>query len=174
MVSVARKGKVFPMKLKLEGNRLKKDIKKENFEKDVVLLIETNQQINRTFEHSASSNTSFKKHLNAKSFKMFWEYWCKLSFRRKLKKPSSSTVSAETPFDDECNKEALNTCNVFPAIIENITWNSNSRILVMLFFGFPISPYPIQSHATSIGYTEAYVKTSESDLSSCYIHIIKP
>ena len=35
-------------------------------------VIETNQQINMTFEHSISSNTSFKKHLNAKSFKMFW------------------------------------------------------------------------------------------------------
>ena len=75
MISVDGKGKVFPMKLKLEGNRFKKDIKTENVEKDVVLLIETNQQINMTFEHSASSNTSFKKHLNGKSFKMFWEYW---------------------------------------------------------------------------------------------------
>ena len=28
MISVAGKGKVFSMKLKLEGNRLKKDIKK--------------------------------------------------------------------------------------------------------------------------------------------------
>ena len=36
-------------------------------------LIETNQQINITSENSVSSNTSFKKHLNAKSFKMFWE-----------------------------------------------------------------------------------------------------
>ena len=25
-------------------------------------------------EHSVSSNALFKKHLNAKSFKMFWEY----------------------------------------------------------------------------------------------------
>ena len=67
MVSVDGKRKLFPMKLKLEENRLKKDCKK----KDVVLLIETNHQINMTFEHFASSNTSFKKHLNAKSFKMF-------------------------------------------------------------------------------------------------------
>ena len=61
------------MKLKLEGESLKKDTKKENFEKDIMHLIETNQQINMAFEHSVSSNTSFKKHLNAKSFKMFWE-----------------------------------------------------------------------------------------------------
>ena len=74
MMSVDGKGTVFRMKLKLEGNRLKKDTKKEHFEKDIVLLIETNHQINMTFEHSASSNTSFKKHLNAKRFKMFWEY----------------------------------------------------------------------------------------------------
>ena len=63
----------FPMKLKLEGESLKKDTKKENFEKDVMHLIETNQQINMTSEHSVSSNTSLKKHLNAKSFKLFWE-----------------------------------------------------------------------------------------------------
>ena len=37
-------------------------------------LIETNHQINLTFENSVSDNTSFKKDLNVKSFKMFWEY----------------------------------------------------------------------------------------------------
>ena len=37
-------------------------------------LIETNHQINITSENSVSGNTSFKKDLNAKSFKMFWEY----------------------------------------------------------------------------------------------------
>ena len=37
-------------------------------------LIETNHQINITSENSVSSNTSFKKYFNAKSFKMFWEY----------------------------------------------------------------------------------------------------
>ena len=100
--------------------------------------------------------------------------WCELSFRIKLKNPSLSTVSVETRFDDECNKEALNTCKVFPTVIKNITWNPNSRILVMLFFGFPISPYSIQPHVTTIGYTEAHVKTSESNLLSCYIQIIKP
>ena len=78
MMSVGGKEIVFQMKLKLEllieGNRLKKDTKKENFEKDVMHFIETNQQINMTFEHSVLGNTSFKKHLNAKKFKMFWKY----------------------------------------------------------------------------------------------------
>ena len=36
-------------------------------------LIETNHQINITSENSVSGNTSFKKDLNAESFKMFWE-----------------------------------------------------------------------------------------------------
>ena len=36
-------------------------------------LIEANHQIIMVFDHSVSSNTSFKKHMNAKSFKMFWE-----------------------------------------------------------------------------------------------------
>ena len=40
MMSVDGKGTVFPMKL--EEKRLKKDTKKENFEKDVMHLIETN------------------------------------------------------------------------------------------------------------------------------------
>ena len=74
MNSVDGKGTVFPMKLKLEGNHLKKDIKKENFEKDVMHSIETNHESNMTFVHSVSSSTSFKKYLNAKSFKIFWEY----------------------------------------------------------------------------------------------------
>ena len=62
----------FPMKLKLEWKSLKK--KKENIEKDVMDLIETNNQINMTSENFLSSNISFKKHLNAKSFNIFWEY----------------------------------------------------------------------------------------------------
>ena len=57
---------------------------------------------------------------------------------------------------------------------QNITWNPNSRILIMLFFSFPISPYPIQPYATSIGYTEAYAKTIQSNLLLCCIQIIKP
>ena len=50
---------------------MKKDSEKENFENDVKDLIETNHQNDITPENSVSSNTSFKKHLNAKSFKMF-------------------------------------------------------------------------------------------------------
>ena len=45
-MSVDGKGTVFPVKLKLEGNHLKKDTRKENFGKYVMYLIETNQQIN--------------------------------------------------------------------------------------------------------------------------------
>ena len=198
-----------------------------------MLLIETNHQINMTFEYSASSNTLFKKHLNAKNFEMFWKYWsscakhyaagsvsvarvmwtylpnvqgwCELippngqgdvnsALRENSKEPSSSTVSAETSFDDDSNKEALNVNKVFPAIMEkmdinyiqtlpaqvpnitcrNITWNPNLRILIMLFFSCPTSPYLIQPHATSIGYTEAYAKTIQSNLLSCCMQIIKP
>ena len=73
MMSVNGKGTVFPTKLKLEGESLTKDTKNENFENCVMYLIETNHQINMTFEHSALSITSFKKHKNVKNFKMFWE-----------------------------------------------------------------------------------------------------
>ena len=62
MISADEKGKVFPMKLKLEENGLEKYYKKRKIEKYIVLLIEANHHINMTFEHSASSNTSFKKH----------------------------------------------------------------------------------------------------------------
>ena len=63
----------FPMKLKLEWKSFF-FFKKENIEKDVMDLIETNNQINMTSENFLSSNISFKKHLNAKSFNIFWEY----------------------------------------------------------------------------------------------------
>ena len=116
------------------------------------------------------------------------------ALRENSKEPSSSTVSAETSFDDDSNKEALNVNKVFPAIMEkmdinyiqtlpaqvpnitcrNITWNPNLRILIMLFFSCPTSPYLIQPHATSIGYTEAYAKTIQSNLLSCCMQIIKP
>ena len=67
MISVDGKRTVFPDK----GNHLNKDIKKENFERDLISLIETNHQINMTSYHSVSSNNSFKSHLNAKRFNMF-------------------------------------------------------------------------------------------------------
>ena len=111
------------------------------------------------------------------------------------KEPSSSTVSAETSFDEDSNNETLNVYNVLPAIIDkkieyklysnvpahipniiypNITCNPNSTILIMLFFGFPILSHPIQPYTTSIGYTNAYAKSSQSNLLSCYIQVTKP
>ena len=71
MISVDKKGEVFTVKLKLQGNRLNKDIKIDNFKKDLMNLIETNHYINMTSDHSLSSNNSFKNHMNAKSFNMF-------------------------------------------------------------------------------------------------------
>ena len=53
------------------GILLNKGIKKENFKKDLMSLIETNHQINMTFDHSIFNNNSFKSLLNAKSFIMF-------------------------------------------------------------------------------------------------------
>ena len=41
-----------------KGNRLNKYIKKENFKKDLMNLIEKNHQINMTSDHSVSSNNS--------------------------------------------------------------------------------------------------------------------
>ena len=52
MISVYGKGAVFPVNLKLQANRLNKDIKKENFLK--------NQQINTNSDHSVSSHNSSK------------------------------------------------------------------------------------------------------------------
>ena len=88
------------------GIVLNKCIKKENFRKDLVNIIEINHQINLTSDHSISSNNLFKSHLNAKRFNMllklyqlrearwFWfsvcwkgdvnlQGWCEFSFRRK-------------------------------------------------------------------------------------------
>ena len=39
-----------------KGNRLNKDIKKENSKKDLMNLIETNHQVNMISDHSVSSN----------------------------------------------------------------------------------------------------------------------
>ena len=61
------KGQFFQWSWNYKGNRLNKDIKKENFERELINLIETNHQINMTSDHSASSNNTFKSHLNAKS-----------------------------------------------------------------------------------------------------------
>ena len=66
------KGQFFQGSYNYKGNRLNKDIKKENFKKDLMNLIETNHQINMTSDHSVSSNNSFKTHLNDKGFNMFF------------------------------------------------------------------------------------------------------
>ena len=60
MISVHGKGAVFPVKLKLQGNLLNKDIKNEIFFKKIINLIEPKHQINTTSDHSASSNNSLK------------------------------------------------------------------------------------------------------------------
>ena len=49
---------------------MNKYVKKDNFKKDLMILFETNHQINTTIDHSVSTNNSFKSHLNAKSFNM--------------------------------------------------------------------------------------------------------
>ena len=117
---------------------------KNNFEKDVISLTKTNHKINITSENSVSGNTSFKKDLNAKSFKMFWEYcsscgkhdaaasvpiarviWTYMcdvnsALRKNSKEPSSTLMWAETSFDDDnSNKEALNVNKILSVIIAN-------------------------------------------------------
>ena len=54
-----------------KGNPLKKHIKNENFNKDLINLIERNYQINMTSDNFVLSNNSFKSHLSAKTFNMF-------------------------------------------------------------------------------------------------------
>ena len=107
-------------------------------------LIETNHRINITLllEDSAASNVSFKKYLNAKSFKILWEYCsscvkhaaaASVSVARMMwtykgdvnsalgensKESSPSTISVEASFDDDSNKEALNVNKASSAIIE--------------------------------------------------------
>ena len=71
MIPVDGKRTVFPVKLKLKGDRLNEDINKDNFQKDLMNLIETNYQVNMTSEHSVSSS----KWLNVKSFNMFLTLW---------------------------------------------------------------------------------------------------
>ena len=94
-------------------------------------------------EYSLSSNTSFKKHLDAKSLKIFWEYcsscakhdvaasvsvtrvtWtykCDVNsvLSEKSKEPSPSLMSAEASFDDNSIKEALNVTRILSVITEN-------------------------------------------------------
>ena len=94
--------------VEITKHRFNKDIKKKNFLKDLMNLLETNPHINIASDHSVSSNNSFKSFLNAESFNMVltllqlceapwfcfrvcckadvnvWG-WCEFSFRGKLK-----------------------------------------------------------------------------------------
>ena len=70
MISVDGNGTVLPVKLKLRRIALIKILKKKNFKKDLMNLIETNHHINIASDHSVSSNNSFKSFLNAESFNM--------------------------------------------------------------------------------------------------------
>ena len=72
---------------------MNKDIKKKISKKELMNLNETNLQIYTTSHHSVSSNSSFKIHLNAKSFNMFL---------------TSSTISTEASFIDDSIEETLN------------------------------------------------------------------
>ena len=72
---------------------MNKDIKKNFSKKELMNLIETNLQIYATSHHSVSSNSSFKIHLNAKSFNMFL---------------TSSTISTEASFINDSIEETLN------------------------------------------------------------------
>ena len=65
------KGQFFHWSWNYKGTCLNKCIKKEIFKKDLMNLIQTNYQINMTFDHSVSTNNSFKSHLNTKSFHLF-------------------------------------------------------------------------------------------------------
>ena len=87
--------------MKLEGNHLRKYSKKENFEKDIMHLIEANHQINMTFDHFVSSNTLCKKITKVvlPSGCCFGSVCCKTDV--------NAQGWSETSFDDESNKEAI-------------------------------------------------------------------
>ena len=72
MMYVDGKGTVFFNEVEIRSGIVSKKIPKNNFEKYVMNLIETNHQIKITSENVVSGNKSFKKDLNSKSFKMFW------------------------------------------------------------------------------------------------------
>ena len=103
-----QKGQFFQCSWNYKEDRLKKNIKKENFKKGVINLTETNLQINMTSDNFISSNNLFKSHLNAKGFNMSLTQqqlleacwfcfslccksdvnvlrWCEFRFTRKLK-----------------------------------------------------------------------------------------
>ena len=101
--------------------------------------IDTNHQINMTFEYSVSRNKSFEKPWNTKSFSMFWVYSTSCvrkcdpvsvsvpmhkvnmnsDTRENRKEPSISTLSTEALFDNDNNKARLNLNQVLLAVILN-------------------------------------------------------
>ena len=54
-----------------KDNRLNNDIKKNNFDKDLMNLTDTDQQINMNSDNSVSGNNSFKMHLNVRVLTCF-------------------------------------------------------------------------------------------------------
>ena len=78
-------------------------------------LIETNQQINMSFDHSFSYNNLFKCLLNASSCavavaRVTWRHKGDVNsvLGENWKEPSSSTTSSEKPFKSDSNEDALN------------------------------------------------------------------
>ena len=71
MTSVDGKQTVFPKKVEITREIVLKNIKKEDFKKGLINLIETIHQINMTSDNFVSSKNSFKSHLNAKGFNTF-------------------------------------------------------------------------------------------------------
>ena len=54
-----------------KDNRLNNDIKKNNFDKDLMNLTDADQQINMNSDNSVSGNNSFKMHLNVRVLTCF-------------------------------------------------------------------------------------------------------
>ena len=68
MISAVGKGTVFFSEVEITRGRLIKILKKENFRKDLMNLLDTNHQINITSDHSVSGNNLYKRHFYAKEF----------------------------------------------------------------------------------------------------------
>ena len=68
MISVDKRGIVFRVKLKLLKALFDSIYYKENFEKDLINSIDSNDQINLTSDDSLSSNDLLKSQHNAKNF----------------------------------------------------------------------------------------------------------
>ena len=105
------------------------EIKKGNFKKYLMNLIEINHPINKTSDNSISSINSFKSHLNIKSFDMFLTVvvvrstvillqcllrgrceWIRVIWTQLQKKtkqePSSSAILADSSFNGDSNEDS--------------------------------------------------------------------